>query len=426
MRKRFSFSTLHNYNFTAIERKLEAMSRKGWMPEEMTTLLWRYRPVEPRARCFQVVYTQSDTPAEIKKYESIFRAEGWALEAFMDHMLIFCHENSDAPRVFLDPQAQFDAIQSLRGRPTLWLLALSLISLILRLAEPAYEDGLSSLIPYLLDTTKLVTSLISVLLLFQELLQGLQYALWQQRARAFLRSGDSLPPFSDWSLLYNLLFAGDGLICLLATIYTIATGGLFTVVAMTLTLSSALGIGLFLFWKLSTRDMPRPFTIAVSMIVPLAATLIMALCWAPVNHSMVEPEQCQGLIFDADYTHVYPVTLQEITDGEQKGALGYYEGYRSFFVQQIYSKHWTNERDADREHELEYRLTYHQLPQLRGICLDYHRDVLSLRKMEPVGSGDCDLWQAQSVQLYRNQETGTRTSSICTVCSSKGSGRIRS
>lgn len=188
LHKKWEYILYSFYDRTGIERHLEQMAAKGWMPEKMGRMFWTYRRIKPKAVHFSVVYfapaSEFDcAPGEEQQtFQDYCAAAGWTLAASWSQMLIFANEGSSPTPIETDAPVQMEAVHQAMKKNFLLsygiLLALALIQLIRVLLDFGRHPTDSLANPATLNSMALW--LLISLLCITEISS---YFLWRRKAR---------------------------------------------------------------------------------------------------------------------------------------------------------------------------------------------------------------------------------------------------
>ena len=132
MNTKWRWESFSFYDRSGIVRRLEAMAAQGWMLEDITPVVWKYRRCPPRRLRFAVTYYPQATiydPAPSQEQEFFYELcahDGWELAASSGEMQIFCNDYPAPTPIETDPGLEVETIHKLAWRRLLlpWGLVL--------------------------------------------------------------------------------------------------------------------------------------------------------------------------------------------------------------------------------------------------------------------------------------------------------------
>ena len=213
MNCKYELNLFSFHDHTGIAAHLEKMAARGWLLEK-AGLLWRYAKCEPRTVHYAVTYlwepSQFSGPSEKElHFRDLCAQAGWEFVARWGEMLIFRNFYTNPVPLETEPTVQVDTVQKTMKWRLLSLFILSFYAFTLL----RYQLLLFSFDPVrnvLLNQSRILQMILSVVFIFLPLREILSYFLWHRRAKAAAKEGRFLPTSGrrwSYALVYLLLAA---------------------------------------------------------------------------------------------------------------------------------------------------------------------------------------------------------------------------
>lgn len=124
------------YDHVGMERHLEKMAARGWLPEKISGSIWTYRRAEPEKRSFAVTYDPGASPfapgptEEQLAFREFCRYDGWEFAAARGNMQVFYNREENPTPLETDEEIRTDKLRRAAKRSYIpgWL-ALLLLSI---------------------------------------------------------------------------------------------------------------------------------------------------------------------------------------------------------------------------------------------------------------------------------------------------------
>ena len=203
MNTKWRWESFSFYDRSGIVRRLEAMAAQGWMLEDITPVVWKYRRCPPRRLRFAVTYYPKATiydPAPSQEQEFFYELcahDGWELAASSGEMQIFCNDYPAPTPIETDPGLEVETIHKLAWRRLLLPWGLVLVMALFAVIGTLFSLWYTPL--QTLSSGQELTLLCSgVLLLPESAVELWRYLDWESQARQAAQRGVFLETKSRW------------------------------------------------------------------------------------------------------------------------------------------------------------------------------------------------------------------------------------
>ena len=195
--KKWGFAFLALYNREAIEKKVREMAAKGWLIEEMqNSIVWTYRPIEPRELTFAAVYsslTYENNAVSIEiqnERDELYAADGWVAAADWDTLRIYYNEHPEPVPIETEPIVQIESIYKALKKQWRYYILLA-IAFSFQLTGHIYSGIAGSLAGNFSHFFALMS--LDVCMIFFALAQLFSDIWWHKKALAAAEQGVLLP-----------------------------------------------------------------------------------------------------------------------------------------------------------------------------------------------------------------------------------------
>ena len=183
------------YDYNGIAAHLEKMAASGWMLEEITSLFWVYRRIEPADFKFTVTYFSE--ASEFNPYptenQQVFldycEKAGWTLVTEWAQMQILCSEMENPVPIETDEAVKLQAIHKSMKKnfipSSIVMIAVAVLQLITQLI-----GVWSDLIGWLCDTPRQLLTVCWLLIGLGNVLVLLGYFHWRRKSAKAVDEGD--------------------------------------------------------------------------------------------------------------------------------------------------------------------------------------------------------------------------------------------
>lgn len=199
--ERMRFEHFLFYDYTGIERHLEAMAEKGWLLKECGRVFWRYEAISAQRIHFAVTYRPElsdfdplpDRNREL--YRELCQSAGWTLLASRQSMQIFCSRDSNPVPLETDPVTQLDTIcQTMRKTLySSWILLLFLCCLqFVQVPSRIGQDPVS----FFSSPLNTMLPILYLFLLLAIISEMIPFFLWKKKSETAVAAGAGTLPDS--------------------------------------------------------------------------------------------------------------------------------------------------------------------------------------------------------------------------------------
>lgn len=197
------------YDFGAIARYLEVMAAKGWLPDRLGNVVWRFRPVPPQRLRFEVVFFPDASgfdPGPTEELHTMLEycaRDGWTLLAQWGQAQILVNREEDPVPIETDPVTQVKVLHKAMRR-TMLPANFLLVGIILFQLWMEVQTLLRDPVEFLCDSFRLGMLPFWLLLLGAQAREITAYFGWLRRARRAAENGvllASRPRRTSWWLL---------------------------------------------------------------------------------------------------------------------------------------------------------------------------------------------------------------------------------
>lgn len=179
---------LHSfYDRTGIVSYLEKQAEEGWLLEDASLFIWRFKRIEPRKLCFAVTYLPGASDSELGARESSLidfcEHAGWKHAASNSQMQIFYSELENPVPIDTDAALEVEQIHASMKKSLLFVNALLILVGVFQLA--LFGMRMSSYpLAILTSNLSLVGILCALLVVLACSIEMAGYFRWLKRARA--------------------------------------------------------------------------------------------------------------------------------------------------------------------------------------------------------------------------------------------------
>lgn len=199
------------YDHTGMEKHLEKMARKGWMVEELSNTIWRYRKIEPKTLHFSISFDvrasefAPEPTEEQVTFQEFCARSGWKLAAASGRMQVFYNEEEDPLPIQTDPEMEVRMVGKLARRAVPAYVVLLVLGFLLGGGWCA--SLISTPIKALTTPGGVLVGLSWLCLFLYGAADLIVYYTWRHRALAAAQRGEFLPTRGCHELLYVVLAA---------------------------------------------------------------------------------------------------------------------------------------------------------------------------------------------------------------------------
>lgn len=406
------------YNHTGIAKHLARMAQKGWLIENISSLYWTYRKIEPQSIHFCVTYypRASDFDPEPSEDQQTFHDfcahTGWKLACTWHQIQVFYNKNANPVPLDTDPVMEVDILHRACKKnflPSYYiLLALSLL-----MGCYFFAGIFLNPIGLLSSSSWLITGLAYLCLLAISSVELAVYFTWYNKAKKAAQNGvfvdtPSTSGFQKFIMVFiliatllwivNLFSVGDPLLFWVAIVML---AGMFGIMLLVNLIKQGLKKA-----KVS-RGLNRIITIIACFVFPTALVSIVLYVGISLTRS--------GMPDRAFENHVnIPLSVSDFRDVNGTFYVEANNHDETLLLSKMHVDtfpHW-DAKDASQLPELRYDIVYVKMPALYDWCKNQmFRDLDETDDTDiPVGhrlvyiEQDASPWGANEVyRLYQEE-----------------------
>lgn len=325
MNTKWRWESFSFYDRSGIVRRLEAMAAQGWMLEDITPVVWKYRRCPPRRLRFAVTYYPKATiydPAPSQEQEFFYELcahDGWELAASSGEMQIFCNDYPAPTPIETDPALEVETIHKLAWRRLLLPWGLLLIVSLYAVIKTGFSFWNAPL-DILASGGSLTAFCAGLLCLPLSAAELWCYLNWESQARQAAQRGVFLETKSRWRLQAFVLLAL--LACLISWMLTSPPSEWYLVLGVLLAVLLAAVLRVFMKWRGVDAEMTQGAVYSV----------LMGTVWLVVTFSPLLPLERQTGVWEWEQNA--PLSTVEMM-GHEEGPRFFCQGQKSVLMERF-------------------------------------------------------------------------------------------
>ena len=204
------------YDARAVEQKLEAMARKGWVLDKIGVYSWRYKRTEPREVKVSVLYLPTDlsdpAPERPTLLEELCAHDGWVLQAEAGQMQIYYNDDPQARPLETDALPQAEAIHKAMTKGGIKNARINILTYMILLAVQVWSFHNDPI--FFLSSAMACVPLALLLSILGSIVRLVNCRRWYQKALPAAQEGVFIP-YRGNRFLRALLWIGNAAVLLL-------------------------------------------------------------------------------------------------------------------------------------------------------------------------------------------------------------------
>ncbi len=426
---RYSFESFAFYDHLAIQEKLEARAREGWLVEKAGNFLWKYRRIEPKKLHMTVTYVPNASEFdpivtdEQQIMEDFAKKDGWKLACRWGKMQIFYNEEETPTPMETDSVIQVETIHSAMRKSMLPAYFFSLFLCIYELVFMIREFR-DRPVEFLSTPHSLYSTFAWILLILPIIIEFTFYFRWYKKAK---KMAEEAGDFLGIRLNHKISFIFIVLSILLIFISFVSSGGIVAVAMVIWIVAMIINIAIVYTMRnwMKKKGVPRGINRFLSVFVSVVCVLsfLSSTVFLVVKYGVGDTRKAVGTYELYGRTHnIYndplPLEIEDIMEIEGQWSKEV-SGTQTILVSQIEYNQDAIPVEGNNVPEFCYTIIDIKVPFLYEFCKqsllkerqdEIEDDFIFYNSYFPI---DATIWKAKEVYQVRWSSSILNTYLVC-------------